>query len=324
MLQIRTLHLFFFSLAFALLSPPLFAAPIKTIAITQIVGHPSLDKVRQGVLDELAANGYQDGKSTKIIFENAQGNIVVATQIAKHFVAEHADVIVAIATPSAQAAVNATKNTNIPVVFATITDPIQAKLVTNLQHPGGNVTGTRNITAVEKQLAQIKQLMPQIKTIGIVLNYGEANSVQLLKTITHTAASQQITIKPAATPSSAEVQTATQSLMGQVDAILLLQDNTVASALPAVLKIAQKNKTPVFSTFIDGVKAGALAGVAHDEYAIGKKTGNMVVQILRGKKAGDIPVADPTDVETAININTAKRLGVDINKETLKQFSKVY
>jgi putative ABC transport system substrate-binding protein len=299
-------------------------APSKTIAITQIVGHASLDKVRQGITDELAASGYQDGKSAHIIFQNAQGSIVVASQIAQRFVTEKPDVIIAIATPSAQAAVNAAKKTNIPVVFATITDPIQAKLVTNLEHPNGNVTGTRNITAVTKQLAQIKQLLPQVKTIGIVLNYGEANSVQLLHTITEDAAKMNITVKSAAAPSSAEVQAATQSLMGQVDALLLLQDNTVASALPAVLKVSAKNNTPVFSTFIDGVKNGALAGVAYDEYAIGKKTGKIVVDILHGKKPGDIAVADPSDVETAVNLNTAKELHLNVSKEALKQFKIVY
>ena len=300
------------------------ATQAKTIAITQIVGHASLDKVRQGVIDELAANGYRDGKAAHITFQNAQGSVVVATQIAQHFVAEHPDVIVAIATPSAQAAVNAAKKTAIPVVFATVTDPIQAKLVTNLQHPNGNVTGTRNITAVAKQLEQIKQLMPNIKTIGIVLNYGEVNSVQLLHTITEDAAKMNITVKAAATPSSAEAQTAANSIMGQVDALLLLQDNTVASALPAVLKVAEKNNTPVFSTFLDAVQAGALAGVAYDEYAIGKQTGKIVVQILRGKKPGDIAVTDPNNVETAINLTTAKQLHLNLSKETLKQFKVIY
>jgi putative ABC transport system substrate-binding protein len=320
----RTLVFFSLILGIFSITPAVATTEIKTIAITQIVGHPSLDKVRKGILDELAASGYQEGKSAHIIYENAQGSIVVATQIAQHFVAAHPDVIVAIATPSAQAAVNAAKKTNIPIVFATITDPIQAKLVTDLKHPGGNVTGTRNIPAFEKQLAQMKQLIPQIKTIGIVLNYGEANSVQMLQMVTEYATREHLNIKAVAAPSSAEVQTATQNLIPQVDAILLLQDNTVASALPALLKVTNKNKMPVFSIFIEAVKAGALAGVAYDEYAIGQQTGKIVIQILQGKKAGDIAVADPTHVETAINLNTAKQLQLNLTSEAQKQYNIVY
>lgn len=299
-------------------------ATIKIVAITQIVAHPSLDKVRQGMIDELAEKGYQDGKTVRILFENAQGSPVVAAQIAQHFVALHPAVIVAIATPSAQAAANAAKRTTIPVVFATVTDPIQAKLVSNLAHPGGNITGTRNVPAIGKQMAQIKRLLPNVKTIGIVLNYGETNSVQLLEAVKQEAARSSMQVKTAAAPTSAEVKSAVQSLMGQVDVLLLLQDNTVASALPAVLKVAEKNKAPVFATFIDAVKAGALAGVAYDEYGIGKLTGKMVAAILQGKKPGDIPVADPIDLETAINLTTAKQLNLAIDPALIKTMQRVY
>ena len=244
----------------------------KTIAITQIVGHASLDKVRQGIIDELNKNGYQNNKTARIVFENAQGNVVVATQIAQQFVALHPDVIVAIATPSAQAVTHAAKKTNIPIVFATITDPIQAKLVTNLKHPGGKMTGTRNVSPIDKQLLLIKKILPPVKTIGIVLNYGEPNSVQLLQSVIENAKHFNIKVKSAAASTSAEVQSATNSLMGQIDALLLLQDNTVASALPAVLKVAQKQKTPVFAIYLEAVQSGALAGLTFYEYAILQQT----------------------------------------------------
>src|SRR5262249_43222256 len=131
-------------------------------------------------------------------------------------------------------------------------------------------------------------------------------------------------IKSAAAANSGEVQSAVTSLMGQVDAFLLLQDNTVASALPAVLKTAEKKKTPVFAMFLDGVKAGALAGVAPDEYKIGKQTGEIVVSILHGEKAGNIPVADPVDIQTAINLDAAKKLNLKLDSNFIKSFNLVY
>jgi len=141
-----------------------------TVAITQIVNHASLDKVRQGIIDELAKNGYEDNKSLHLIFKNAQGNVSIASQIAQQFVAEQPAVIVAIATPSAQAVVKAAQGTPLPIVFSSITDPVQAGLVSDLKHPGKNVTGTRNVTPVEKEIQLIRQVLPQAKTLGIILN----------------------------------------------------------------------------------------------------------------------------------------------------------
>lgn len=279
----------------------------QSIAITQIVGHPALDKVHQGIVDELNKNGYRD-----ILFENAQGSMVVAAQIANQFVSKHPDVIVAIATPSAQAAANAIKKSNIPLVFASISDPVQAKLVTDLQHPAANITGTRNVSPIDKQIALVKKIMPNIKTLGIVLNYGEINSVDLLKQVTEVAKSMDINVKTSAANSSAEVQTATTNLIGKVDAILLLQDNTVASALPALMKVVNANNIPVFTTYLDAIKAGALAGLAFDEYEIGRQTGRIVVAILKGKKAGDLPVQDPEHIQLVLNPQVAKQLNIKL------------
>lgn len=296
---------------------------LKKIAITQIVAHPSLDKVRQGIMDELSANGYQEGKTATILFENAQGNVSIAAQIAQSFVAQHPDVMVAIATPSAQSLVNATQKTKIPVVFASITDPLKAKLVSNLIHPNDNVTGTRNVTPVDQQLALIKKILPQLKTLGIVVNYGEENSVDLLKTITNNAKKFNISVKSVGVASSADVQSATATLVGQADAILLLQDNTVAEALPALMSITQKNNIPVFTTYLDAVKMGAVAGLACDEYKLGRQTGKMVVNILQGEKPGNLAVEDPSDISLAINLTEAKHLHITISPELIKQAGSV-
>lgn len=289
-----------------------------TVCITQIVAHEALDKVRQGTLDSLAQAGYQ-APNTRILFENAQGNMTLAAQIAHHFVAQKPDVIIAIATPSAQAAVSAARHTTIPVVFATITDPLQAKLVSNLAHPGGRVTGTRNVTFIDKELALIHRIQPHIKTLGIILNYAEENSVRLLNEITTQAQKTGLQIKPISANGSGEVKAAAASLMPHVDAVLLLQDNTVASALPAVLQTAAKQQVPIYSAYLDAVKAGALAGIAADEYEIGKQTGKIAAAILQGKNPGDIAVQDPQSVKLGINLNTAKKLKITLNDDLLKQ-----
>lgn len=297
---------------------------VPLIAITQIVSHPSLDKVRDGMIAELKKEGFADGSTAKILFENAQGSPVIAAQIANQFVAQNPAVIVAIATPSAQAVSNASKNTTIPLVFADISDPVQAKLVSDLKHPDHHTTGTRNVTPFDKEFALIKQIIPNCKSVGIVLNYGETNSVELLQLATAAAKSENIEIKTAAAPTSADVHTATLSLVGKVDAILLLQDNTVASALPALLNVSNEHQIPVFSTFIEAVQNGAVAGLAFDEYAIGEQTGKMVVAILRGKNTNDMPVEDPEHVELVVNLNAASLLHLQLDPTLTKQAVHVY
>lgn len=296
----------------------------KTIAITQITGHNSLNDVYRGIIDELKANGYEDKKTAHIMFSNAQGSVVVASQIAQQFVATNPDVIVAIATPSAQAVISAAKKTTIPIVFAAVSDPIGAKLVNNLEHPGGNITGTMNVSPIDEQIAFVRKMNPDIKTLGVLVNFGEANSVTLLRLVEESAKKHNIKIKTAQASSSAEVQSAAQNLVSDVDAFFLLQDNTVASALPVVLKTSLKYKTPVYATYISAVENGALAGLAFDDYKIGRQTGKQVVKILRGEKPGNIPVEDAHNLESAINLDTAKKLNITISQEQLKEFEHKY
>lgn len=290
----------------------------KTIAITQIVGHESLDKVRQGILDELSAQGYQDRKNAHIIIDNAQGSVVMAAQIAQKYITMHPDVVVAIATPSAQAVANADKKVQIPIVFASISNPVSAKLVPQLAAPGGYMTGTRNVSPLDKQIALIKNFMPHAKTIGVVINYGEANSVELLKTLQSEAKRQGIVIKVAAVTTSAEVKMAVETFIQQIDAMFLLQDNTVASALPALIRVTQQHHVPVFSSYQDAVKAGALAGLAFDEYDIGRQTGAMVVRILHGEHPGSMNVEDPHKIQLLINTQAMKQLQIKISDDVIK------
>lgn len=287
--------------------------PLPVVAITQIVAHPSLDQVHDGILDALESEGFIPGKTVKILDSNANGSIALAGQIAKRFTSLAPDVMVGIATPSAQALLNASKNTDLPVVFATVTDPIAAGLVEKLQTPGGRVTGTRNVSPMAEQLELILSVLPETKTIGVPLNLAEPNSMEILNQVRQEASRLNLQVIDVPVSTASEIPVAARSLVKKADAIFLIQDNTVASALPGLLKIANSKGTPVFSSYVEAVEKGALMGLAFDEYAIGQQTGRMIVRILNGEKPGHISVEDPEKIELAINARVAEALGVDVS-----------
>ena len=216
-----------------------------TVAVTAIVEHPALDAVRQGVQDELAAQGYEAGENLDFQFESAQGNPATAAQIAQKFVGEAPDVIVPISTPSAQAVAGATKD--IPIVFSAVTDPLGAKLVASLEQPGGNVTGMTDLSPIGAHLDLVKEITPEVATLGVIYNPGEANSVTLLDLLKQEAPARDIAIVEAAAPRSADVQAAAQSLVGRVDAIYVPTDNTVVTALEAIVGVGIDNQLPVYA-----------------------------------------------------------------------------
>ena len=261
------------------------AEPVQKskVAITQIVDHPSLNKIRKGILDELAANGFKEGKSLEVLYQNPQGNMATAAQIAKSFVSSKPDVIVAITTPSAQAVLNATKKTEIPIVYGAVTDPVGAKLIPNYKKPSSQVTGTIDLPPVSKQIEQIKRLFPKTKKLGVIYNPGEANNTFQVAAIKKEAKAQGLEVVESTASKSADITTATQHLMEKVEAILLPNDNTVISALESILRVTNAERIPVFTSDPDSIKRGAVGAVANDQYLVGRETGKLVVQILKGK-----------------------------------------
>lgn len=286
------------------------------IAITQITSHDSLDQVYRGIVSTLNAAGI---KEQNILSTNAQGDISTATQIAQKIVGENPDVVIAISTPSAQTCLSTTSNTGIPLLFATVTDPIQAGLVKQLKKPGGMVSGTRNIAPIREQLDLLQEILSETKTLGVILDYSEENSVSMIKALRAEAGKRGIKVITAAADNSSMVGMATRSLTKKADALFLLQDNTVASALPVLLQVAQEDGIPVMSTFVEAVEKGALFGLAYDEYAIGVQTGKMAVRILEGEAPGSIDIEDPVELKLAINLKIAKELNLKINHKTRKR-----
>ncbi len=289
---------------------------IKNVAITQIVAHESLNKVRDGIVYELKQ---KYGDNINISLSNANGNIVTASQIASKITSSNPDLIIAIATPSAQTIVKASKNTNIPILFATVTDPIGAGLVTSLHKPGRNVSGTRNSSPLKEQLALALRLVPGLKNIGVVLNMSESNSVYMLEKLQEAARGFSIEVKYKAVANSADIKLATETLAGNVDAFFLLQDSTVASSLPSLIKSATKYKKPVISSYVEAVEIGALGGLAFDEYNIGIQTGKMALRVLEGASIGNMDVEDPEKIDLVINQKQAKELGIKIPEDIIKK-----
>lgn len=284
------------------------AADTKTIGITQIVEHPSLNAIREGIIAQLKKQGFIEGKNLTVVYESAQGNPTTAVQIAQKFASLPLDVVVPIATPSAQAIVHHIKTT--PVVFAAVSDPLSAKIVSSLDHPGGNVTGVTDTPPLAEQLNFIETCIPQLKTLGVVYNPGEANNVAMLEALKPLAKEKNIKILTATASKSADVQAAAKSLVTRVDAIFVGNDNTVVSGLEALVKTCLNEKKPLFVSDPDSVNRGALAAYAYDQRQMGAQVGSMVARVLKGANPGDMPVERATDLKFSLNPETAEHIQV--------------
>jgi len=310
-----------FALATAALAPAVHAADMKSVAITAIVEHPALDAVRDGVKDALKAAGYEEGKNLKWQYQSAQGNTGTAAQIARKFVGDKPDAIVAIATPSAQAVIAATKN--VPVVFSAVTDPVAAKLVKSWEPSKNNVTGVSDLLALDKQIDLIKQVVPNAKRVGMVYNPGEANSVVVVKEMKELLAKQGMTLVEASAPRSVDVGSAARSLIGKADVIYTNTDNNVVSSYEALVKVGQEAKLPLVASDTDSVKRGAVAALGINYRDLGEQTGRMVARILKGEQPGDIKPETTTKMELFVNPGAAEKQGVKLPDALVKSAAQV-
>lgn len=304
-----------------LTSPQSMVSGDKHVAITQIVEHPALDAVRKGVKDVLSEEGYVEGKGLTWSYESAQGNGATAAQIAKKFAGEAPDVIVAIATPSAQTVVASAKN--IPIVFSAVTDPLGAKLVSDMMHPGGDVTGVSDMTPIAAHMALVKRVVPSAKRLGVISNPGEANAVTLVGLIEVEAPKVGMTVVNAAATKSGDVLAAARSLVGKVDVIYIPTDNTIISAFEAVVKVGNEAGIPVLAGDTDSVKRGAVAAAGFNYYDVGRQTGHMVVKILEGAKPGDLAVEGVAKTDLYVNLKAAKAQGVTLSDALISEATEV-
>lgn len=292
------------------------------IGIVQIVEHPSLNTIREAFVAQLAEKGYKDGENIKIDYQNAQGDQTNLNTIVQKFVADKSDLIVAIATPSAQAAANATSD--IPVLFSACTDPVGSGLVTSLDKPGKNVTGTSDAVSAEKIMELAKRITPNIKKIGALYNSSETNSISVVNNLKEYAKNNGMEVIEGTVTNSSEVQQVAQSLAGQVDAIFSPIDNTIAAAMPVVAQVANSAKIPVYVGADSMVKDGGLATYGINYTILGQETGNMAVDILNGRKPGDMPVKTMKDMDIYVNKDTARAIGVTIPDDVLSEAKEVF
>lgn len=295
---------------------------LQNVAITAIVEHPALDTIRQGIIEQLAKEGFEQDKNIKIDFQSAQGSTATAAQIARKFVGDKADIIIPITTPSAQPVVAATRS--IPIVFSGVTDPVSAKLVKSWEASGTNVTGISDHKPIEPQLELIKTLVPNLNTLGFVYSAGEVNSTIVLEELQKAANEAKIKVMPVAVQRSADIGTAARSLNGKVQAIYITEDNGVVSAYEALHKAALEAKIPVIAADRDTVKRGALAAYAVNQYDIGVATGQVAARVLRGEKVGSIPTQAVKQMDLSINQQTAKELGISVPESLLKQAKETF
>ena len=292
----------------------------KAVSVISIVEHPALDAIRDGVKEELEAAGYKDDK-LKWQYQSAQGNTGTAGQIARKYIGEKPDVIVAIATPSAQAVVAATKE--IPVVYSGVTDPVAAQLVPSWEASGTNVTGVSDLLPLDGQADLIRRIVPAAKRVGMVYNPGEANSKVVVDEFKRILPAKGMELVEAAAPRTVDIPSAVRSLAGKVDVIYTNTDNNVVSAYESLAQAAGELKIPLVAADTDSVKRGAVAALGQDYRGIGRQTGRMVVRILAGEKPGTIPSETGKQLDLTINAKAAEAQGVTLSEDIVKEANEV-
>ncbi|CJC99626.1 ABC transporter substrate-binding protein [Streptococcus pneumoniae] len=283
------------------------------IGISQFITHQSLDATREGFVDELAKQGYIEGKSIEIDLQNAQGEQRNLKTISQQL-AESSDVVLAIATPSAQSLANTTQTT--PVIFSAVTDPVSAKLVESREHPGGNVTGTsdQSSDAISTQINLIKKVLPKAKTIGILYTQSEPNSVVQKDEAKRLLEEKGFTVVEKTILDSNNVKAAAESLMTEVDMVFVPTDNIISSTMETVKQVSIKHKVPVFGGSTEMIAVGGLYNYGTNYEELGRQTARMLVRVLKGEKPENIAVELPEKLELHTNQEMADALGIDISK----------
>lgn len=277
--------------------------------------HVALDASRQGFIDALKEAGYEDGKNIAIEYKNAQGEQPTALAISQDFVNSNKELIFAIATPSAQASYNATKK--IPIIITAVTDPVDAGIAKSFEKSETNVTGTSDGVPIGPQLDILTRVLPNAKTVGVIYNTSEANSILQVKLLKEAAGAKGLSIREIGVTNLNDVNSVLPTALEEIDVLYTPTDNTVASAYSLVVKMANDQKVPVFCAEDAGVKAGGLISAGLDYYQLGKETGAMAVQLIKGKTPQELPISTMKKPVIVINEAAAKTLGVTFPQDIL-------
>ncbi|HFI0647598.1 TPA: ABC transporter substrate-binding protein [Streptococcus suis] len=287
------------------------SSDVVKVGVLQYMEHESLTAAREGFVDELEANGYKEGEKLVLDYQNAQGDQANLQTISEQLI-DGNDIVLAIATPSAQSL--ATVSTETPIVFTAVTDPLSADLVESIEKPGGLLTGTSDQAPIDKQVELLGQAVPDAKTVGILYTTSERNSevqVEQAKELLEKAG-YKVVVK--GITSSNEVQDATTSLMKDVDALFIPTDNTVASTMTMIGELSVEHKVPVIGGSTDMVDEGGLLTYGTNYEALGRQTAKMAIKIIEGANVSETAVEYPETVSLHVNEEMAQKLGIDTSK----------
>jgi putative ABC transport system substrate-binding protein len=298
---------------------PLAAADTYKIGVATLLSEPSLDEVQQGIKEELEHEGFVEGQNTEYIVQNANNQLQLAATIANDLASRDLSVIVPITTPMAQAVAKVARN---PIVFAAVTDPVGAGLVTSIDRGEPNITGTSDAWPYEQQLKLIHTITPKVQRLGVLFNPGDAASQYGVRQIRKLSQDLGFTLVKAAVNSTNDVSPAARGLVGRVDALFLSSDSTVIAGIAAAFQVAQQNKLPLYVGDGGAVKNGGLAAYSVGYLGLGRDTGKLIARVLRGER--NIPTVVEHGNEIYVNSEAAKRMGVTIPEAVLKQATKVY
>jgi len=299
---------------------------VYKVGFSQIVDHPALNETRRGFVDGLKQAGLEEGKNLVFLYQNAQGDVGNARNIAEKFVADGVDLLAPCTTPNAQATVRVAKGGKIPVAFGCVTDPVSAGILDSVERPSGtNVTGLYNPLPIAELFDLFLKIQPNLRTAGAIYNASESNSVTINRQAKAEAERRSIKWVEATVAGSADVKSTAESLVGKVDAFVLGQDNTVASAFEAVVKTAQDHKLPIFSMDPQAPARGAVASLAASQYAQGMlwATG-LAAPILLGTDPAKLAPIRPRAFELQVNVASAQAAGLTIPPDILDKAARVH
>ena len=291
------------------------------IGVLQFVTHDSLDEIYKGIKAGLEEGGYTTTENLSIDFMNAEGDQSQVQTMSKKLVDNGNELLIGIASPAAQGLANATAE--LPIIMGAVTDPVGANLVTDLKNPGGNITGVSDQTPVADTVSLIKEITPDAKTIGVLYSSNEDNSKIQVAEFKAAAEEAGYTVLEYAVASSNELASTVEVASSKVDALFTPVDNTVASAFSTVVSVANKSKTPIFTSVEDMVEGGGIASVTLSQYDLGVATGKMTAKILDGANPADTPVQIFNEGTVVVNQKVAKELGITLSDDVINQASKV-
>lgn len=300
------------------------SSDVVKIGVIQQMQHASLDEAYEGFVDGLAEAGYVEGENLEIDYQNASGEVSNCQSICEVFKSNNDDLVLAIATNAAQSAVSTFQETETPVLFTAVTDPVDAGLVESLEDPGKNVTGTSDLPVIADQVAVIKEIQPDCEKIAILYTSSEANSKVQAKQAEAAAKELGMEVVVQTSSSSNDIPQVISSVAGDVDAIYLPADNAFASAMATVNSKAVEYQVPVYAGVEAMIEEGAIATTAIDYYELGKQTAAQAVRIIEGESAADIPVEYQSEFALVVNKTFAESVGVTVPQTVLDKAAKTF